>query len=152
MKKLLLLLTAFLLSFFSLTVVYADRVNFIVPNKSVYAGQRVSDVGLSEKSFFIKSEAASLYATQMNQLLNKVAKRTLTAGRPISLASLGDPVLVERGQTTKLIFQTNNLQITALGVVLQSGSSGDLIRVRNADSGRIVMGTVLQNGDVRVGF
>ncbi|MDD9333664.1 MAG: flagellar basal body P-ring formation chaperone FlgA [Bartonella sp.] len=152
MKNLSLLLISFFLSFFLLTVAYADRIGFLVPDKSIYAGQRISDIGLSEKHFFIKSDAASLYVMDMKQILHKVAKRTLTAGRPIALSSLGDPVLIERGQATKLIFQTHNLQITALGVVLQSGSSGDVIRVRNSDSGRVVTGTVLQNGDVRVGF
>ncbi|KEG19789.1 flagella basal body P-ring formation protein FlgA [Bartonella bacilliformis Peru38] len=151
MKQLSLLLVNVFFSLCLLTAAYADRVSFLVPERSIYVGQRVSDVGLSEKNFIIKSEAASLYVIDMKQVLNKVATRPLRAGRPIALTALGDPVLVERGQTIKLIFQSDNLQITAIGVVLQSGSSGDVVRVRNADSGRIVMGIVLQNGSVRVG-
>ncbi|ALE02966.1 flagellar basal body P-ring formation chaperone FlgA [Bartonella ancashensis] len=152
MKRKSLFLVNFFFSLLVLAEAHADRVRFLVPDQSIQVGQRIVDINLNEKDFFIKSNSASSYVVDMKQVMNKVAVRPLKAGRPIALSSLGEPILVERGQTAKLIFQTSNLQITALGVVLQSGSSGDVVRVRNADSGRIVMGTVLQDGSVRVGF
>lgn len=151
MKRRSLLVTGLLLSFFSLTEAYADKIGFLVPTRTVYAGQPVNDVGLSERTFVIKADAVPLYVTDINQALNKVAKRTLTAGRPISLSSLGDPVLVERGQSTRLVFSAGDLVITATGVSLQPGSAGDFIKVRNIDSGRVITGTVLSDGSVRVG-
>lgn len=151
MKRLSLLVAGLLLSFFSLTEAYADKIGFLVPTRTVYAGQPVNDVGLSERTFVIKADAVPLYVTDINQALNKVAKRTLTAGRPISLSSLGDPVLVERGQSTRLVFSAGDLVITATGVSLQPGSAGDFIKVRNIDSGRVITGTVLSDGSVRVG-
>lgn len=151
MKRRSLLVAGLLLSFFSLTEAYADKIGFLVPTRTVYAGQPVNDVGLSERTFVIKADAVPLYVTDINQALNKVAKRTLTAGRPISLSSLGDPVLVERGQSTRLVFSAGDLVITATGVSLQPGSAGDFIKVRNIDSGRVITGTVLSDGSVRVG-
>ncbi len=151
MKKLSLLIAGLLLSAASITQAYADRIGFLVPTTTVYAGQPVSNVGLSERMFYIKVDAAPLYVTDVKQALNKVAKRTLPAGRPISLSALGDPVLVERGQNTKLVFNAGDLVITASGVSMEPGSAGDFIKVRNVDSGRIVSGTVLSDGSVRVG-
>ena len=113
MKKLSLLIAGLLLSTASITQAYADRIGFLVPTTTVYAGQPVSNVGLSERMFYIKVDAAPLYVTDVKQALNKVAKRTLPAGRPISLSSLGDPVLIERGQSTKLVFNAGDLVITA---------------------------------------
>lgn len=151
MKKLSLFVAGLLLLVSSLTQAYADRVGFIVPTRTVYAGQPVSEVGLSERMFFIKADAVPLYVTDISQALNKVAKRTLTAGRPISLSALADPVLIERGQSTRLVFTAGDLVITATGVSLQPGSAGDFIKIRNIDSGRVVTGTVLGDGSVRVG-
>ncbi|MHC5308408.1 flagellar basal body P-ring formation chaperone FlgA [Bartonella sp. LJL80] len=151
MKKLSLFVAGLLLLVSSLTQAYADRVGFIVPTRTVYAGQPVSEVGLSERMFFIKADAVPLYVTDISQALNKVAKRTLTAGRPISLSALADPVLIERGQSTRLVFTAGDLVITATGVSLQPGSAGDFIKIRNIDSGRVVTGTVLADGSVRVG-
>ncbi len=151
MNKLSLLFAGFLLSVFSLTQAYADRVGFLVPTRTVYAGQPISEVGLSERMFYIKADAVPLYVTDISQALHKVAKRTLTAGRPISLSALGEPVLIDRGQSIRLVFSAGDLVITATGVSLQPGSAGDFIKVRNIDSGRIITGTVLSDGSVRVG-
>lgn len=130
---------------------FADRVNFIVPVKAVYPGQVISDVGLSERGFYIKADAASLYVTDIKQVLNKVAKRTLIAGKPISLSALGEPILVNRGQSAKLVFNSGDLVITAMGVALQPGAAGDFIKIRNVDSGRVVTGTVMEDGSIQVG-
>ena len=151
MKKLLLLFAGLLLLTGSITQAYADRIGFLVPTSTIYAGQPLNNVGLSERMFYIKADAASLYVTDVKQALNKVAKKTLSAGRPISLSSLAEPVVVERGQSTKLVFNAGSLVITAVGVSLEPGSVGDFIKVRNVDSGRIINGTVLSDGSVRVG-
>lgn len=151
MKKLLLLIAGVLLSAGSLTQAYADRIGFLVPTTTIYVGQPINNVGLSERMFYIKADAAALYVTDVKQALNKVAKKTLTAGRPISLSSLGDPVVIQRGQSTKLVFNAGDLVITASGVSLEPGSVGDWIKVRNIDSGRIVNGTVSSDGSVKVG-
>jgi len=131
---------------------YANRVDFIVPVRAIYPGQVVSNAGLGNKNFYIKADAVSLYVTNIEQVMNKVARHTLIAGRPIALSALGNPVLVSRGQTAKLVYSSGDLRITAIGVALQPGSSGDFIKVRNVDSGRVITGTVLEDGSVQVGI
>jgi flagella basal body P-ring formation protein FlgA len=36
-------------------------------------------------------------------------------------------------------------------VTLEPGSAGDLVKVRNIDSGKILSGTVMADGSIRVG-
>ncbi|TIO47611.1 MAG: flagella basal body P-ring formation protein FlgA, partial [Mesorhizobium sp.] len=43
------------------------------------------------------------------------------------------------------------LTISAAGVTLQPGAAGDLIKIRNVDSGKIISGTVMADGTIRVG-
>jgi len=49
------------------------------------------------------------------------------------------------------VFQQSGVSITAFGAALQAGAAGDLVRVRNADSGLTVSGVVQPDGSVRVG-
>ncbi|AQS40949.1 MAG: Flagellar basal body P-ring formation protein FlgA [Candidatus Tokpelaia hoelldobleri] len=148
----LLFLALCLLSFLAFgSSAQAGRVDFVVPLVTVYPGQPLGDVAISRKGFFIREEAASLYVVDSSQLLNKIARGTLPAGRPIKVSMLGDPVLVKRGQMARLVFTSGDLVITAMGMAMEAGSVGDFIKVRNTDSGLVINGTVLDDGSVRVG-
>jgi flagella basal body P-ring formation protein FlgA len=50
----------------------------------------------------------------------------------------------------RIVFQEGGLVITTYAAALQNGRVGDLVRVRNLDSGVTVSGTVLPDGSVRV--
>jgi flagella basal body P-ring formation protein FlgA len=80
-----------------------------------------------------------------------VARRTLLPGRYIPLNSLRDAYIVEQGAPVQVMFVAGALTISATGVTLQPGSAGDLVKVRNIDSGKILSGTVMADGSVRVG-
>jgi len=134
------------------TQALADHVPFLVPMKTVYPGQIISDTALGEKNFYIKKQAIGLYVTDIAQVLHKVAKRTLVAGKPIAVSAIAEPILVERGQSVKLVFRSSSLMITGVGVSLQAGSEGDVIKLRNADSGVTISGMVLADGSVEVGI
>jgi flagella basal body P-ring formation protein FlgA len=43
------------------------------------------------------------------------------------------------------------LTITGSAIALQSGATGDVVSVRNVDSGRIIKGTIGSDGAVHVG-
>jgi len=129
----------------------ADRLPFLVPVKTIYPGQVISDTGLDEKLFYIKREAAALYVSQMEQVIGKVTRRTLVAGKPISLSAIAEPVLVERGQSVRMVFNAGSLTISSIGVALQPAGVGDVIRLRNADSGVVVSGRVEADGHVEIG-
>lgn len=131
---------------------HADRIAFIVPSQIIYPGQTISDVGLQEKMFTIKASAAASYVMSTQQLIGKVARRTLLPGRPILVNAVNEPDLIQRGVTVALVYNTGSLVITAKGVPMEAGHAGDLIKVRNIDSGIIVSGTVLADGTVQVGM
>ncbi|WP_412057568.1 flagellar basal body P-ring formation chaperone FlgA [Bartonella sp. DGB2] len=129
----------------------ADRVAFLVPNVAIYTGQSISSAAVNEKFFYIRSGAELRYVRNRAQLENKIAKRTLLPGHAIALSALTTASLINRGQTAQLVFQSGNLSIVARGIALESGSAGDTIKVRNADSGRIISGKIMDDGRVLVG-
>ena len=49
------------------------------------------------------------------------------------------------------MFITNGLTISLTAVTLEAGSAGDVVKVRNVDSGAVFSAVVMADGTVRVG-
>lgn len=131
----------------------AKTVIMPAPVAVIYPGQKIEPGSLSEEEFEVNASTnVDLYALKDEQLVGKVAVNTLLPGRAIALNAVREPYLVRRGLPTVLIFNSGGLVIQAVGTALEPGSAGDFIRVRNADSGKIVSGTVMTDGSVKVGF
>jgi len=99
----------------------------------------------------LTTDAAPLgAATRPEDAIGQETRVTLYAGRPIPLASLGPPALVERNQRVTLVFQQGGLNIRLEGRALARGADGDEIRIMNLGSRSTVFGTVAGPGLVVV--
>jgi len=121
-----------------------------VPTVTIYPGDLIDADRLTDHTFY-QSQVASGYVDSQDLLIGKVAKRTLLPDHPISANAVGEDDLIKRGAAVQLVFQQPGLTITTYASPLQDGSPGDLIRVRNTDSGTIVVGVIQPDGTVRVG-
>ena len=81
------------------------------------------------------------FAREPAELIGKVAKRTLLPGRFVPLAAVRDAYLVQQGAPVQMMFVEGGLTISATAVTLEPGSAGDVVKVRNADSGKVLTGT-----------
>ncbi|WP_019173205.1 flagellar basal body P-ring formation chaperone FlgA [Pseudaminobacter salicylatoxidans] len=122
-----------------------------IANRVIYPGEPIPANALKEVMLREGKVPPAAVALAIGDIEGKVARRTLLPGRYIPLASLRDAWLVEQGATVQAVFVAGPLTITASAVSLQPGSPGDLIRVRNVDSGKVLSGTVLANGTIQVG-
>ena len=85
-------------------------------------------------------------------LVGKVARRTLLPGQPVPVNAVRDPYLVNHGQgLAGRVRQRAGLTITTQAIALQNGVAGDVVTLRNPDSGVIIQGTVERDGTVRLG-
>ena len=132
------------------TAAGAQTITLPVPTATIYPGDQINADALGERTFD-QSQIRSGFADSEDQLVGKMARRTLLPDRPIALNAIGQVNLVNRGTPVQLVFQEAGLIITAFASPLQDGSAGDLIHVRNEDSGTIVIGVVQADGTVRVG-
>lgn len=89
-------------------------------------------------------------ASQLDHAIGFEARVTLYSGRPIPLASLGAPAMVERNQLVTLVFHQGGLNIRVDGRALARGSEGDEVRIMNLGSRSTVFGTVVGPGLVSV--
>lgn len=60
------------------------------------------------------------------------------------------PIAVKSGQVVKLQFIKNRLSIETAGICLSSGAIGNIIKVKNQDSGKVVNGMVMDENTVSV--
>ncbi|RUM97546.1 flagellar basal body P-ring formation protein FlgA [Pseudaminobacter arsenicus] len=122
-----------------------------IPNRVIYPGETIEPAALKEVTLRQGKQAPEAVAIASSDIEGKVARRTLLPGRYIPLSSIRDAYVVEQGAPVQLVFTAGALTISATAVTLQPGSAGDLVKVRNIDSGKVLSGTVMADGSVRVG-
>ncbi|MDX1334949.1 MAG: flagellar basal body P-ring formation chaperone FlgA, partial [Gammaproteobacteria bacterium] len=59
--------------------------------------------------------------------------------------------MVKRGQDIDLFIKTRSYEIHSSGKALSDGARGDVIRVKNSRSSKIVEGTIVGPGIVQIG-
>jgi len=123
----------------------------LIPNRVIYPGETIALAALKEVTLAPGRHRPDAVATTAGELDGKVAKRTLLPGRYIPVSALREAWLVEQGASVQVYFVAGALTISATGVTLQPGAAGDLVKVRNIDSGKVVSGTVMADGTIRVG-
>lgn len=73
-----------------------------------------------------------------NDLAGRVASHDLTAGTVLVSESLESPVLVERGDTVRLVLRAGALEIVAMGTAQRQGRKGEVIPVLNPSTQKVV--------------
>lgn len=121
----------------------------VVATRVVYPGQIVSADAL--KDVPLRRRPRGTIVHNAEEIVGKVARRTLLPGRLIPQGSVREPYLVETGSPVTVTFEQGRLSISLTAVPLQSGAVGDMVRMRNMDSGATFTGIVLADGTVRVG-
>jgi flagellar basal body P-ring formation protein FlgA len=108
----------------------------------IASNQTVSEVVLIPNRVIYPGETVELGVLKQVTLLPGKHKPDAVATR--------DAWLVEQGAAVQIYFTAGGLTISASGVTLQPGAAGDLVKVRNVDSGKIISGTVMADGTIRV--
>ena len=96
-------------------------------------------------------DAGTVYLRELAEVAGRVPSRFLKTGAPLSSDVLQAARVFEAGDPVTLVTSYNGIEVKAEGVALQRGRVGERIRVRNARSAKVLMGTVLDAHTVRVG-
>ena len=123
----------------------------LIPNRVIYPGETVELSSLREVTLKPGKIIPAAVAILPEELDGKIARRTLLPGRYIPVSSLREAWLVEQGAPVQVTFVAGALLISATAVTLEPGAAGDLVKVRNLDSGKVFSGTVMADGSIRVG-
>jgi len=102
-----------------------------------------------------RRDLADLPSDAIRRLDDVVGNRTtrmLYPGTVIQAGMVTLPPLVRRGDLVKIVARKGPMTITATGMVKQQGAKGDLIRVINTYSNRMITARVTGPGSVAVEF
>ena len=124
----------------------------VIPTRIIYPGETIAADALAMARVRKGKPTTTVFAHAPEELVGKVAKRTLLPGRFVPLASVRDAYLVAAGRVgAGACSSQDGLTISATAITLEPGSAGDVVKVRNLDSGAMFPAIVMADGTVRVG-
>lgn len=88
------------------------------------------------------------YLTQPEEVIGMTVKRRVRDRQPITLNQLESPLLVERGQRVMMVAEQNGVEAHTMGEAMKKGRKGEIIKVKNERSGRVVSAVVTDLGVV----
>lgn len=120
-----------------------------VPRVTVYPGDVITDAMLVDHEF--RGTDVKGYATTRDMLVGKLSRQTLLPNRPIAATAVREPFAIKQGEPAVVVFISGGLVISGTAIPLQAGSAGEVISLRNTESGTTIRGKVQADGTVRVG-
>jgi flagella basal body P-ring formation protein FlgA len=121
----------------------------VISTQPLQMGEKLTErhITLARKDV---SQLHGNYLTQVAQVLNKQAVRMLPVGTVVMLKDLVEPKLVKRGERVMITSERSGIAIKMNGIAQSDGSRGQMIRVKNQNSERIINATVTDSGQVSV--
>lgn len=90
--------------------------------------------------------------TNPAELNGAYAVRAMTPGDVVRSSDVKFPYVVRQGRLVRIVARHGKLSIQAVGKVMDQGRKGDVVRILNIDSNKIVQGRVLDRATVEVLF
>lgn len=90
--------------------------------------------------------------TDAAEAVGKKAVMRLNAGTEISRTMLRSAPVVKKGEVVRIVLESGPMVISAVGLCQEDGAKGDLVRVQNISSKKIIFARVMGSSLVRVDF
>ncbi len=87
---------------------------------------------------------------RIEETVGKQATRAIEVNEVLTASSVDSPRLLRRGSAVTLVYENAKLRIETPGFAEEGGRAGDVIQVKNAASGKILRGVILDGRSVKV--
>ena len=122
--------------------------NTPVANRLIQMGEKISSSDFEIQKINVTFARDS--AADVEGMTNQVAARTIALGQSIFKSDLRPAPAVLRGESLKILTGSGDIEISASGVSEQQGAVGEVIRVKNNENQKIISGTIIDKGVVRI--
>jgi flagella basal body P-ring formation protein FlgA len=139
------------IALFAAGAALAANVDLPVPRTTIYPGDTITEDQITQRAFLAHTVTRSTVFDDRQALVGRVAKRTLLQGQPVPVNAVRDAYLVNTGKASLVVYTMGGLTISTQAIALQNGVAGDVVTLRNPDSGVTIQGTVGPDGIVRLG-
>jgi flagella basal body P-ring formation protein FlgA len=121
-----------------------------VPRHVIYPGDEITSDALVERRILRPEGSAPVFGENPADLVGKVSRRTLLRGQLIPNSALREKNLVIQGHRYRLVYKSDYVSITGTGIPMQSAAAGEMVGVRNPDTGVIVKAMVMPDKTLAV--
>jgi flagella basal body P-ring formation protein FlgA len=140
MKTILSLLMIFV-SFSGPAMAEEETVEVYVPARALSTGEIIAEGDLQTVTV-PERDLSSNAVVDLKSLVGMEVKRTLREGSIIRKNAIAAPLLVRKKELITLTVQTNQMRLTAQGQAMDDGAIGDVIRVMNLTSKKVISAVV----------
>jgi len=127
-----------------------EPVRYPVPVTTIYPGDLIKDELLIDRTFGPNMQGSAAFINERSLAVGRVVRRTLLPGQMIPINAVEEHKIITRGNVVKVIVDDGALSIVTYGSSLQSGSPGNLIQLKNLDTGVTIRGIIQPDGSVRI--
>lgn len=124
--------------------------DYLIIARPINAGHKLTDSDVREQQGEL-SDLPNGVLTDKNQAIGRTAVASLAAGRPLRADMLRQPLVVQQGQSVKVIGVGNGFQVANEGRALTNAAVGQVAQVR-LNSGQILSGVARADGVVEIRF
>lgn len=120
----------------------------VTPTTSIRRGSTITADQITVKKLDISQVKDPIFLEK--QVLGKIVRANLRKNRVITRSDVEMPPVVQRGELVKIYLKTGTIQLTATGIAKKSGQHGEMIRVKNTSSNKLIYCRVAGPGTVEV--
>lgn len=132
-----------------------DMVVLPVLSRRLAQGEVISDADIT----YIRQPRDRMQAgvvSDVSEIIGKTVRRAVAPNQAVYVRDVREPVVVAKGQAVTILLQTRAMTLTASGKALSDGAQGELVRIVNTSSSRVIeaivagpnLVTVQPNGQV----
>ena len=122
------------------------KVRVVVAKRDIPKGRVISRADVTVKG--VPQSKARDGVISLSEVIGKVARRDFRAGEVIKRRDLMPNFIVFRGKPVKVIYDSGGIHIELLGVPMENGALGDIIRVKNISTGKQLICKVIGKNTV----
>lgn len=130
-------------------VVITGTVDVLFSSRALTRGELLIEEDLETRQVSLDKLPIG-YLSDSSRLTNLELTRPLRAGTALTLNAVRSREIIRQGQEVIIVAQAAGIQVRMTGEALKNGNFGDLIPVKNLNSGRTVEATILSDSTVSV--
>lgn len=117
--------------------------------KKINKGTTIEEADIYLKILPEKTVKNNIF-TDKNSIIGLVANKTIFPNSPIKINNVKKLIVIKKGNVVNLKFLKKNLSIEATGISMDNGAIGDLIKIKVANTNKIIAGVVKDSKNVLI--
>jgi len=129
---------------------YESYIEVPVTSRFIKAGEII----LASDITAVKTKISRLrenYITGEEDIVGMQAKKHLSSGSLVKTNELSRPVVIKMHDPVNITYTSGSIDLKISGISLGSGAIGDTLRVKNEDTGAVMLGRIVNKNTVQVG-